>query len=85
MYTTSFLFKKITPNPTLVADVISALMVVAMVRFCHYWGGSELLLDMKKSPPAWHLDFFSLPYPVLLWIANIILFALYFHQKCKTR
>ncbi len=35
------------------ADDITVLMICALVKTAPLFGGSALLFDMKKCPPAW--------------------------------
>ncbi len=77
MYTASFAFIY-SPNSASAADVITALIIVAIVRMALLLVGCSALLVMKKCPPTRLCDFFSLlQKPASLCIANIILLAEY--------
>ncbi len=58
-------------------DVITAFIIVAIVRMAPLLVGCFSLFVKKKCPPTRLRDFFSLQYPALLWTASIILLAEY--------
>ncbi len=76
-YTASCAFWYSAPNSALAADVITAFIIVAIVRMALFLEGYFLSLVKKKCSPARLRDFFSLQYPALLWTPSIILLAEY--------
>ena len=56
-------------------DVITALMICAMLSTAPLFGGKLALLDMKKWPPARLLALASLKYEASLWTTSTMSLA----------